>query len=55
MRMKYNVELYKEDIDVLLDCLSSLLADEGITDGEINAKGLELETLIDKLNSQICD
>lgn len=45
----------RDQAEVILDDLVDLLCDQGITDGEINAFGLQLEPLIDLINQPLHD
>lgn len=47
--------LLREQAEVILDDLAHLLCNQGITGGEINAFGLQLEPLIDLINQPLHD
>jgi len=49
------LSLLREQAEVLLDDLAHLLSNQGITGGEINAFGLQLESLIDLINQPLHD
>jgi hypothetical protein len=49
------LSLLRDQAEVILDDLGDLLCAQGITGGEINAFGLQLEPLIDLINQPLHD
>ena len=47
---KYLVMLEKHEIEHLLDKVGNLLCESGVTNGEINSLGRQLDDMIDDLN-----
>ncbi len=50
---KKELHLSRQQAEAILDALGNLLCSKGVTDGEVNAYGLWLESLIDLVNEPL--